>query len=212
MRDDESVIVSRLVNWNNDYAAQCVHHFIGKRHNVCVIINCQLDPSAMKTPRFLQISHDDPAASRRELVDGLRAESASISPKYFYDALGARLFAAITELPEYYPTRTEAAIFAQHGTAMAVAIESCGGAKTLVDLGAGNCEKAARLFAHFGVQCYVAVDISIDYLAHSLGHLQREHPALDLMGIGMDFSRELTLPAELGNQPRLIQLGLRLSF
>ena len=43
----------------------------------------------------------------------------SIAPKFFYDRLGSHLFEAITELPEYYPTRTEAAIFAAHGAAMA---------------------------------------------------------------------------------------------
>ena len=139
-----------------------------------------------------------------ELLNGLLAKSARISPKYFYDALGARLFAAITELPEYYPTRTEAAIFARYGAAMAEEIAHSGGAATLVELGAGTCEKAAGLFATFGVQRYVAVDISVDYLAQSLSTLQREHPAMELIGIGMDFSRELALPAELGTQSRLI--------
>ena len=45
----------------------------------------------------------------------LSATPASVAPKFFYDALGSRLFEAITELAEYYPTRTEAAIFAAHG-------------------------------------------------------------------------------------------------
>ena len=158
----------------------------------------------MKTPCFLQIDHGDPAAWRAELIHALCAETASIAPKHFYDALGARLFSAITELPEYYPTRTEAAIFARHGEAMAAAAAGMGGASTWVDLGAGNCEKAARLFALFGVQRYVAVDISVDYLAHALEHLQRRHPAMDLIGIGMDFSRRLVLPAQSGDGPRLI--------
>lgn len=158
----------------------------------------------MKEPCLLQLDDDDPAAVRADLLKALCAEAASIAPKYFYDALGARLFSAITELPEYYPTRTEAAIFARQGKVMAGALAECGGAATLVDLGAGNCEKAARLFDLFGVQRYVAVDISVDYLAHSLGHLQRRHPALDLVGIGMDFSRQIALPVELGDGPRLI--------
>ena len=119
----------------------------------------------MKQPRFLQMDHDDPAAIRADILQALCAETASIAPKYFYDALGARLFSAITELPEYYPTRTEAAIFARHGEAMAAAVGGNGGASTWIDLGAGNCEKAARLFELFGVRRYVAVDISVDYLA-----------------------------------------------
>ena len=47
---------------------------------------------------------------------------ASVSPKFLYDALGSRLFEAICELPEYYPTRTEAAIFARHGAEIARAV------------------------------------------------------------------------------------------
>ena len=158
----------------------------------------------MKTPAFLQIDHADPAVLRAELIDGLCAETANIAPKHFYDALGARLFSAITELPEYYPTRTEAAIFARHGEAMAAAVRDIGGASTWVDLGAGNCEKAARLFDLFGVKRYAAVDISVEYLAHALEHLQRRHPSMDLLGIGMDFSRQIALPLECGDGPRLI--------
>jgi dimethylhistidine N-methyltransferase len=152
----------------------------------------------MKSPRLIQIAHDDPAAICKELLAGLTAPTASIAPKYLYDALGSRLFAAITELPEYYPTRTEAAIFRKDMAAMAAAL---GPVATLVDLGAGNCEKAARLFEAFQVRRYVAVDISVDYLRDSLDNLQRQHPALDMIGVGIDFSTELRLPAEVGDGP-----------
>jgi dimethylhistidine N-methyltransferase len=75
---------------------------------------------------------------------------------------------------------------------------------TLVDLGAGNCEKAARLFAPFAVKRYVAVDISVDYLRESLELLQRHHPQMDLLGVGLDFSAHLTLPAAAGEGARLM--------
>lgn len=146
-------------------------------------------------PQLLQLHHADPAAIRAELLAGLSAPTATIAPKYLYDALGARLFAAITELPEYYPTRTEAAIFAARAEEMAASLPPF---EALVDLGAGNCEKAARLFAPFDVKRYVAVDISVDYLADSLGILRRQHPQMELLGIGMDFSACLALPAEAG--------------
>lgn len=152
----------------------------------------------MKAPRLIQIAHDDPAAIRKELLAGLNTPTASISPKYLYDALGSRLFAAITELPEYYPTRTEAGIFRKDMAAMAAAL---GPVATLVDLGAGNCEKATRLFAAFQVQRYVAVDISVTYLRESLENLQRQHPAMDMLGIGLDFSATLRLPDEVGDGP-----------
>lgn len=97
----------------------------------------------MTSPRLLQIApemREQSAEIRAELLAGLTAPSASIAPKYLYDALGSRLFAAITELPEYYPTRTEAAIFAEYQDSMAAVLAPVA---TLVDLGAGNCAKAA---------------------------------------------------------------------
>ncbi|MGB7990479.1 MAG: L-histidine N(alpha)-methyltransferase [Candidatus Methylophosphatis roskildensis] len=156
---------------------------------------------AVRSPRLIQIGEEQPAAVRAELLRGLAAQPAATSPKYLYDALGSRLFAAITELDEYYLTRTEAAIFARHGDEIALHRPR---ATTLVDLGAGNCEKAARLFVLFGVQRYVAVDISIDFLRHSLELLQRQHPAMELVGVGLDFSSRLELPTEIGDEPRLL--------
>ena len=152
----------------------------------------------MKTPQFIQMTQDDPEEISRELLAGLVAPTATVSPKYLYDTLGSRLFAAITELPEYYPTRTEAAIFAKDLAAMAAAL---GPATTLVDLGAGNCEKAARLFDTFQVRRYAAVDISVDYLREALENLQRQHPAMDMLGIGLDFSTTLRLPDAVGDGP-----------
>jgi dimethylhistidine N-methyltransferase len=75
---------------------------------------------------------------------------------------------------------------------------------TLVELGAGNCEKAARLFAPFALRRFVAVDISVAYLKHSLDTLQREHPDLDLVGVGQDFSQRFALPPEAGEGPKLL--------
>jgi dimethylhistidine N-methyltransferase len=155
----------------------------------------------LRSPRLVQIDRDDAAAVRAELLRGLAAQPAAIPPKYFYDALGSRLFAAITELAEYYPTRTEAAIFTRHAAAMASELPPTA---TLVELGAGNCEKAARLFAPFAVQRYVAVDISVDFLRLSLELLQRQYPALELLGVGMDFSNRLALPPDVGAGPRLL--------
>ena len=159
----------------------------------------------MKTPEFLQIHRVDGAVLAHEAAEGLRATRAHVSPKFFYDALGSRLFDAITELPEYYPTRTEAAILAQNGAAIADAVLSATGpAPTLIDLGAGNCAKAARLFGGLAPRRYVAVDISVDYLRQALTTLQREHPAMSLVGVGLDFSTRLELPAALIDGPSLV--------
>ena len=156
----------------------------------------------MVEPRLITIDAPadapDPAA---ELAAGLREQPARVAPKYLYDALGSRLFEAITELPEYYPTRTERAIFDAHGAAMAAAV---GPVRTLVDLGAGSCRKAARLFPVLRPSSYVAVDISVDYLRDALADLQRQFPAIQMLGVGIDFSRRLMLPDAVGDGARLL--------
>jgi L-histidine N-alpha-methyltransferase len=146
-----------------------------------------------KTPRFIQTWLADAEAARGSARAALAAEAASVAPKFFYDRLGSHLFEAITELDEYYPTRTEAAIFARHGTAMA---EAVGAGMTLIDLGAGNCAKAARLFPLLEPTRYVAVDISVEFLRDALRDLQREHPQVAMTGLGQDFSLALELPAD----------------
>jgi len=151
-------------------------------------------PMTLRTPRFVQAHPLGSLDEREQAIAGLRRTPAEASPKHFYDRLGSRLFDAITELPEYYPTRTEAAIFAEHGAAMARRIS---GGATVIDVGAGNCEKAARLLPLLDPARYVALDISADYLHEALRRMQREHPGLDIVGVGMDFARSPALPAGL---------------
>jgi dimethylhistidine N-methyltransferase len=143
--------------------------------------------------RLLQVQLPDADELRTQMADGLLASEASIAPKFFYDELGSHLFCAITALAEYTPTRSEAEILARHRPEIARAI---GAASTLIDLGAGNCSKAARLFDVLRPRQYVAVDISVDFLRGSLRSLQSEHPAIEILGLGMDFARGLTLPSE----------------
>jgi dimethylhistidine N-methyltransferase len=154
----------------------------------------------MQAPRFIQRHAANAAAVREDLIAGLRASPAHISPKYLYDPLGSRLFEAITELPEYYPTRTEAAIFERHARDIAAA---AGRGTVLIDLGAGNCAKAAKLFEPLAPPQYVAVDISVDFLRDALTALQQRHPRIDMLGLGEDFSSGLELPPEVGPTRRL---------
>ncbi len=146
----------------------------------------------MSEPRFLQLTMADADAERSAACAALLEPQARIAPKYFYDRLGSLLFEAITALPEYYPTRTEAAIFARHAAAMAEAIGATG---TMIDLGAGSCAKAAALFPLIEPARYLAVDVSVDFLRDALRRLQREHPRIEMAGLGIDFADALDLPA-----------------
>jgi dimethylhistidine N-methyltransferase len=138
---------------------------------------------------------------RAELAASLLAEPASIPPKYFYDALGSRLFEAICELPEYPLTRTERAIFEAFAPEIAAQV---GRGCVLIDLGAGNCEKAERLFGWLAPSQYVAVDIAAEFLRERLEVLAGRHPELAIAGIAQDFTAKLELPPPVRSGPRLL--------
>jgi dimethylhistidine N-methyltransferase len=135
-----------------------------------------------------------------ELHAGLLASEAWISPKFLYDSLGSKLFEAICELPEYYPTRLEASVFERHGAEIA---RVAGANATLVDLGAGNCAKAASLFPLLHPAQYVAVDISAEFLCEALGRLRQRFPQIRMEGLGMDFSQRFELPPQVRQERRL---------
>jgi L-histidine Nalpha-methyltransferase len=148
----------------------------------------------MPALRFYDLYAANPSNIRAELSDGLCATQAHTSPKYLYDSLGSRLFDAITELPEYYPTRTEAAIFSAQREVLARTLPQ---GACMVDLGAGSCAKAASLFSALQPTQYIAVDISANYLRGALTALSQQYPAISMAGVGMDFSSTLDLPADL---------------
>lgn len=138
--------------------------------------------------------------SRQEIIDGLSAANASISPKYFYDTLGCRLFELITLLPEYYPTRVERALMERHSAAI---VRAVGKGATLIDLGAGNCEKARSLFPALEPRQYVGVDISTRFLRQALSNMQRGYPHIDMLAVGADFSAGLALPESVRGERRV---------
>ncbi|HEY7788054.1 MAG TPA: L-histidine N(alpha)-methyltransferase [Casimicrobiaceae bacterium] len=140
----------------------------------------------------------DAAAERRALVAGLLSTPASIAPKYFYDAKGCALFGAICQLPEYYPARTEAAIFERYRDEI---IGVAGTGKQLVDLGAGDCRKAACWLPFLAPSRYVAVDIAQDALASALSKLAAAHPRIDVRGVLADFAGGLDLARDLHEGP-----------
>jgi dimethylhistidine N-methyltransferase len=151
-----------------------------------------------RTPALLDLRADDATDALAQLRADLCGPHAAIAPKYFYDPLGASLFEAITRLPEYYLTRTEAALLAEHGSAIAAHIldstATRGGEATLIDLGAGNGDKAGDWIAALQARRYIAVDIALAGLPAALERLQQRHPAVEMLGVGCDFSRHLRLP------------------
>jgi len=134
-----------------------------------------------------------------EIELGLIAPCASISPKFLYDPLGSHLFTAITLLPEYYPSNTEKGIFTQYQDQIAEAVGSGG---TLIDLGAGNCQKAESFFHSLKPSNYLAIDFSSEYLLDSLKKLAGKYPHIAMQCIGMDFSKQLIIPDAIAKTKR----------
>ncbi len=149
----------------------------------------------------MQLALPEPASVAAELRAALAAPRPAIPPRFFYDEIGSRLFAAITALDEYYPTRVEGALLRQHLPAIAAAVPVAG--CTFVDLGAGNCEKAAPVLRAVAPAHYVAVDISADYLRASLAQLRLQFPTLHMLGVATDFSSVLRLPDAVPAQRQL---------
>ena len=143
----------------------------------------------MLLPRYSDITH------------GLTQRPARISPKYFYDQHGSQLFEAITRLPEYYPTRTEMALMQAHADSIAGAI---GRGRTLIELGAGNCQKARTLCRLVQPACFVGVDISADFLEQAVQGLRDEFPALDARALAGDMTLGVSLPDDIPRTGRLV--------
>jgi L-histidine Nalpha-methyltransferase len=131
------------------------------------------------------------AALRADVLRGLTAQPKHLPPKYFYDARGSALFEEITALPEYYPTRTEAALLAAHVDEIA----ALSGAGTLVELGSGSSAKTRLLLDAFlragSLRRYVPQDVSEAALRGALDALARQYPELALHGVVGDFTRHL---------------------
>ena len=139
-------------------------------------------------PGFLDLRDEGSGSGRRVARVAGRSTRPSSLPKFFYDPLGSRLFEAICELPEYTLTRAERGLFDRHGDEIAA---RAGIDRPFLDLGAGNCEKAERLFGVFAPSQYVAVDIAADFLQERLGALALRHPGLAMVGLAEDFTGSL---------------------
>jgi len=127
----------------------------------------------------------------QELFLSLTASTPSISPKFFYDDIGSHLFDVITLLDEYYPTRTERWIMDNYQHEIADKVAHC---DVLIDLGAGNCAKASRLFNTIKPKQYRALDISKEYLETAVADLQKQFPHIEMTAQAIDLSLPLAFP------------------
>ncbi len=129
---------------------------------------------------------------RDAIVAGLGASPKTLPASLFYDARGAGLFEQITELPEYYPTRTEAAILDRHAGDLA---DLMGPRVALIEPGSGSATKVRRLLvAMHDPVAYVPVDVAREQLLDAAEDRALEFPQLTVTPVWADYSEGITLP------------------
>lgn len=149
---------------------------------------------ALQAPFFEGAGEQEEArrAFARDLVAALDARPRRISPKYFYDAAGSRLFDRICTLPEYYPTRTEAGILRERAGEIARHI---GPGAEIVEFGAGSLHKVRWLLdALQAPRGYLPIDISGEHLAEAARQLREERPGLPVHPVVADYTQPFALP------------------
>ncbi|MEM8716455.1 MAG: L-histidine N(alpha)-methyltransferase [Cyanobacteria bacterium P01_G01_bin.4] len=135
-------------------------------------------------------------SARRDARSGLSATPKSLPPYFFYDDRGSQLFEQICQLPEYYPTRTEAAILRD----CAADIVQITGACELVELGSGSSIKTRLLLNAYEAAGYplryLPIDVSAGILEHSANALLLDYPTLRIHALASTYDRGLeSLPA-----------------
>jgi L-histidine N-alpha-methyltransferase len=145
----------------------------------------------MKAKIINKLKEKDSGKVKEEILEGLTTHPRNISPKYFYDAGGSQLFESITELEEYYPTRTEKAILSEIGSKLELDFNGL----NIVELGSGDPSKIRLLLQQIPSEKratlhYYPVDISHSVLEDSMQRLIEEFPQIKVTGIVADFMEQ----------------------
>jgi L-histidine Nalpha-methyltransferase len=146
-------------------------------------------------------------AVAQAVQQGLTVTPKRLPPWLFYDDAGSLLFDRITELPEYYLTRTERGILARHADAM-IRLAAEGRRLRIAELGAGSADKTRLLLASAvalqGAVVYEPVDVSPSALNSAKDRIEREIAGVSVAPRVMDYMRELELAAEQEDERRLV--------
>jgi len=146
-----------------------------------------------------QVTLADPGF-RSDVLTGLAARPRAIPARWFYDRRGSELFEQITDLPEYYPTRTERAILEVACPELPAWI---GEGRAVVEFGSGSSTKTPILLRAVAPAAYVPIDISGDFLRESSAALASAFPGLPVHPVEADFTRPIAFPAQVADLPKL---------
>ncbi len=129
---------------------------------------------------------------RTTVLGGLFNRPRTLPPALFYDATGAALFEKISDLPEYYPTRTECSILEQHAGDLA---RHAGANVALIEYGSGEGVKVQFLLDHLEAPvAYIPVDVSCEQLNEVARKRSAQFPDLQVLPVCADYTRPFELP------------------
>jgi len=139
----------------------------------------------------------------QDVREGLHADPPSLPPRWFYDEKGSRLFDEITRLPEYYPTRRETEILAEHALEIALSAHP----STLVELGSGTSTKTRILLTVLTrfrpALRFVPIDVSVEVLTEAAADIAALYPGIEVDALATDFADPLP-PLPGGDDKRLV--------
>lgn len=155
--------------------------------------------SPLSPQKLLELDfHPTTGDDRAEILSGLKQKPPTLSPRFFYDKTGSRLFEEICALPEYYPTRTEIAILRANRELLSL---WTGRENIIIEYGSGNSEKIEILLREMpDLYCYTAIDISREILYESNRRVAANFPVRHTVSVCANylepidfsfFSREL---------------------
>ena len=163
--------------------------------------NAKIEP-----PASIEASLD--ASSAADVYAGLTSQPKALPPRLFYDSAGSELFERITELDEYYLTRTERAILRRHAAEMVAAAAP---PLTLIELGAGSATKTTilidALLQKQGRAIYCPVDVSATALEMAVAHLNGSFPRLQIKPIIADYSHGIAQLSQFPGHKLVLYIG-----
>lgn len=157
----------------------------------------------LKTSRTAPASPGLPEADPQflsDVLEGLKQEPPAVPARWLYDTRGSELFEDITQLPEYYPTRTETALLAD---IVGDVRNHIGQGRAVVEFGAGSVTKTPLLLNAVDPSAFVPIDISGDFLRASVKALQADFADLPIFPVEADFMGTVAMPDAIADAPKI---------
>ena len=160
----------------------------------------------MATSKQLQLL--DYPAYALDVLEGLTALPKHLPAKLFYDEIGSQLFEQITELPEYYLTRTERSILERYAVDI---VQQAGASLTLVELGAGTATKTCVLIEELVQRqsrtLFYPIDVSASALDEAVRNMSEQFPTLRVNPIVADYTGGVPALSRISGRKLVLYIG-----